>query len=40
MTEGIETKMRPFKVVTNVNDDKLQKKKAKENTIKTRTKIN
>ena len=39
MTEGIETKMRPFKVVTNVNDDKLLKK-AKENTIKTRTKIN
>ena len=37
MTEGIETQMRPFKVITNMNDDKLLKKE-KENTIKTTTK--
>ena len=37
MTEGIATKMRPFKLIANMNDKKLFKK-AKENTIKTRTK--
>ena len=37
MTEGIATKMRPFKLIANMNNKKLFKI-SKENTIKTRAK--
>ena len=35
MTEGIATQIRPFKLISNMNNKKLHKK-AKENTIKTK----